>query len=1060
MTPPATPPFLTRRRCRTWLAHVLHVVALVFASTSPATPDSNARELTAVRPVESFRPRFERIGGSVFAIGCLADGKFYVAGDFTSFDGSATTPIVRLNADGSRDTGFAPRFDYGRITRLAVLEDDRVLAAGTLAAPGGTARTGLFRLNTDGTIDPTFAPAVTRIEALAVQADGKIIVGGSFTTVGSVPRNGIARLHSDGTLDAGFDPGSGVDGTVLDVAIQVDGRILVAGSFTTVNGAPRSGLARLVSSGALDESFSIGAGFAVAPGFYFAVRSIALQVDQRIVVAGLFFTFASESHRSLVRLNSDGTLDDSFATTPVLLEDVNFVTVRQGHGIYTVGIDQTRRFTFDGAIDRTFAAPPTSNGTASGLNLTLGVLADGSVIVGGLFSSAGVAFNVGEGTTHQGIVRLSGATGAIDESYNPVVLGQSRVSRVLPEPSGSWLVVGDFDYVDGVPRRGMARVFANGDLDTGFDPGARFDKLPWTFAIQPDGRILAGGSFTSFEGTTANRLARLTVDGTLDSTFVMGSGFDDTVNSIALQSDGKVVAAGTFHDYGGVVRHTLARLHTDGTLDQSFDPGTGLQKSGPMTYPPVIAVHADGKVVASGSFDTYDGAPRAGIVQILASGAVDPGFEPPGEAFKFGGAQFLYAVEDGKVLCGTSAYLGSPINGYFARLRADGSKDASFSLPPFTLFAVNGPIGPLQSDGKVFVPGRFLTGSGHRYLGRFDTRGGLDESFSIPTAVEPPVATCAAFDASGRLAVGGDWSRFIDFTGQGLILLENVETESGEGRLLNLSTRAQALTGDDTLIPGFVLSGSGTKRLLVRAVGPTLEPSFGVPGVLADPRLRVLRRNTLNGNFDEVATNDDWTTQTGDTFAAADIVAVSAQVGAFSLLADSTDAALLLDLVPGHYTAPASGADGGTGVAIVEVYDADTGTPTADLVNISNRGFVGTGADIMIPGFVVSNAGPRTFLLRAVGPTLAAYNVKDVLADPILTLFRGSSPILMNDDWGDDAQAAVTAVVAAQVGAFPLPVGSTDAAVVVTLPPGGYTLHASGKDGLTGVALVEVYLVP
>lgn len=268
-------------------------------------------------------------------------------------------------------------------------------------------------------------------------------------------------------------------------------------------------------------------------------------------------------------------------------------------------------------------------------------------------------------------------------------------------------------------------------------------------------------------------------------------------------------------------------------------------------------------------------------------------------------------------------------------------------------------------------------------------------------------------------------------------------------RLLNLSTRALARSGDAILIPGFVLGGSGTKRLLIRGVGPSLA-RFGVAETLEDPEMRLVREDAT------LAANDDW----GSNPNAAEIVATARTVGAFSLSEGSRDAALLVDLGPGQYTVPTGGVAGGTGVAIVELYDADTGQPPTNLINISNRGFVGIGDKVMIPGIVISDEGPRTFLIRAVGPGLIRFGVPDVLPDPVLTIYSGSEPLLGNDDWNSAPGAATTAATAEQVSAFRLADDSLDAALVVTLPPGSYTVQATGKDNATGVALVEVYLVP
>jgi hypothetical protein len=288
---------------------------------------------------------------------------------------------------------------------------------------------------------------------------------------------------------------------------------------------------------------------------------------------------------------------------------------------------------------------------------------------------------------------------------------------------------------------------------------------------------------------------------------------------------------------------------------------------------------------------------------------------------------------------------------------------------------------------------------------------------------------------------------------------------SPNARLLNLSTRALVQTNDNVLIPGFVIAGTANKRLLIRAVGPTLgEAPYNVPGVLADPRIAVKKRNFATNTDEDIADNDNWATN-------ANVDAIRqamTDLYAFEIPDDSNDAALLLDLTPGQYTVVTDGVASGTGIAIVELYDADATGASARLVNISNRGFAGTGDHVMIPGFVVSSEGPKTLLIRAVGPTLAAppYNVSGTMADPKLTVFQtnpvtgASTEILAQDNWGGNPEAAFTAQTAADVSAFPLAAGSADAAFVVTLPPGLYTVIGSAADGTsTGVVLVEVYVV-
>jgi hypothetical protein len=263
------------------------------------------------------------------------------------------------------------------------------------------------------------------------------------------------------------------------------------------------------------------------------------------------------------------------------------------------------------------------------------------------------------------------------------------------------------------------------------------------------------------------------------------------------------------------------------------------------------------------------------------------------------------------------------------------------------------------------------------------------------------------------------------------------------------------------LIPGFVISGTANKRVLLRVVGPTLGGvPFNLAGVLPNPRMTLRRWNGTA--FVDVATNDDWGTNTN----AAQIRQISNQLSAFALVEGGRDAVLLVDLAPGQYTILADDASNANGLVIVELYDADATGTGSKLVNMSNRGYVGVGGEVMINGFVISPEGAKTVLIRAVGPGIAAapFNVSGTIADPVIDLYRRNPDgtdtlIVTNDDWSATPEAAQTALIAAQVSAFPLPADSLDAAFVATLEPGIYSAVVRGVDNNTGTALVEVYTV-
>jgi len=266
------------------------------------------------------------------------------------------------------------------------------------------------------------------------------------------------------------------------------------------------------------------------------------------------------------------------------------------------------------------------------------------------------------------------------------------------------------------------------------------------------------------------------------------------------------------------------------------------------------------------------------------------------------------------------------------------------------------------------------------------------------------------------------------------------------GRLINLSVRSGAGSGERTLIAGFVIQGAGGRSVLVRGIGPTLA-DFGVNGALADPLLALF----AGAGGDPLVTNDDWR---GDEA----LVQAFDRTGAFSLPSASADAAALATLAPDPYTVHVSGKGEIPGIALVEIYE-DASGDDGRLVNLSTRTIVGSADETLIAGFAINGNVPRRLLVRAIGPALVDFGVVDALADPHLALFREGepTPLATSDDWGG-GPALTTAFLDA--GAFPLAPDSLDAAFVITVVPGLYSAHVTGFGVTTGVGLVEVYELP
>jgi uncharacterized delta-60 repeat protein/CSLREA domain-containing protein len=352
------------------------------------------------------------------------------------------------------------------------------------------------------------------VSDLALQSDGKIVVGGGFSTVAGQARSRVARLNANGSLDTSFqNPNlsrSGSSFGVSSVAVQTDGKVIVAGNFDNVGGESHPNLARLNTNGSVDSSFN-----AIVGG---VVYTVLLQLDGKIIIGGSFTSVNGLARNRLARLNADGSLDVSFV---------------------------------DPAVD---------NSMNPGVG-TLAIQPDGKLLIGGNFSSVG-------GQTRSGAARLN-IDGTIDISFGLSV--NASVSQFVVLPSGKILICGFASLVNGIPRRAVARIFPDGSLDTSFQdlviPSGNVTQL----GLQNDGKIIVGGFFSSINGQSRMDLARLDADGNFDPSFQevnpnFGGSFA-SLNKVLIQPDGKILVGGYFTEIGGQPRRMVVRLNSDGILD-------------------------------------------------------------------------------------------------------------------------------------------------------------------------------------------------------------------------------------------------------------------------------------------------------------------------------------------------------------------------------------------------------------------------------------------------------------------------------------------------------------
>ncbi|MBS0663173.1 MAG: hypothetical protein JSR48_07895 [Verrucomicrobia bacterium] len=587
--------------------------------------------------------------------------------------------------------------------------------------------------------------------------------------------------------------------------------------------------------------------------------------------------------------------------------------------------------------------------------------------------------------------------------------------------------------------------------------------FPNALAASPD-RLVAAGRFgglrTSGDGTTWVNHTVNTVSGDLRSAaYGEGRWIVAGTEGLAVSTDAvtwRMLPNGTPYN-GGVVAYGNGRFLAatgDGGIGQSLDGGETWTRVSSRPAPLYRLMFAKGRFVAAVQPRRVPGEPAVYSELTSSTDGVNwsPGFHLPGDQ---GSWRDVTCVDGVFVAVGTGGNdeytslarsedgISWTSTGMFPdESFAVGARHGLFVVPGMMGTVLTSPDGitwtlqdghPLQAAGPVsaltVIDGKFV---GATYMGKVVTS---DDGVNWSTE---------DFSGSGLM-----W--FIATGGDQVVAVGNAGAiwQVGTARFVNNATRARVSSGSGALIAGFVVAGTAPKTMLIRAVGPTLA-DYQVADPLATPTLKVYDNPT--GQL--LASNRGWLNAPDP----AALAAAARQVGAFPLRSNGADSALLVSLPPGVYSANVTGDGGASGVALVEVYEV--GANGGRIVNLSTRANVGTGADVLIPGLVIGGDAPRRVLVRAVGPTLASFGVENSLARPVLTLLSGQTAFSANQGWGTADNAAEIAAAAQQVGGFPLPAGSADSALLVTLNPGIYSLHVTGANGTTGVALVEVYEVP
>lgn len=970
-----------------------------------------------------FSPGYE-LGSAVFAVTLMPDGAVFAGGIYVDAQRAVRLRVQKLRANGSTDPSFnfAVGFLDGTvISRILPTADGSLLIAGAFRispvgvpifgslvrvsgtgeiVPGFNSREALGyavglstvvelpdrsllvggdftgapepaqcvrRLLPTGAYDARFAPRLTRsggrpvVNALAVQPDGRILVGGDFDAVNGVSRTHLARLLADGSLDARFAPDAQANGEVIDVVLSLDGRPVVGGEFTSIAGATRGGVARLLT--------------AVLPPVILtppAATTVRAGGSLRLAVV----TEGSEGEMYQWLLNGVEIPNSNSATLyqfDVRSSGEYSVRVTNAAGTATsTAVRVTVKPRVPGEKDDEFRPEiPTSSNPMQHYERRVIPLPDGRMYVHSRWAS-------------NSDLRLLRSDGTLQTNfqfsryYDPY-----RIDGGIGLADGSVYLAGQLPVTFPAGRDRLARLRPDGQVDANFTPAVVFTGVN-DLALTKEGLYVAGAG--TWEGR-AVPLVRLTSSGAVDATFVPPSNLR-VAASISAQPGGPIYVRGEFATASGESLLTIARLRSDGSVDPTFSPEGGIG---------YMAVSSGGTVFA------YVG---KRVRRLQPGGAVDPGFNFRVERVEYrreGTVRLAYdvppqqmlALPDGSLLMQTDDEVnGKPVASPL-RITPEGVIEPYVLAWPgpmavprivddlhggWLMVDLGGTVGLGAGQISVGLVRLFRTGPSESRLANLSARAlvGAGEQVLIAGFVTAgagtrtllvrgigpalaaqgirqalPAPKLELYHRGARLASNQGWStasgtdlaatfrrlgafaltadsgdsalwqalptgvysamlsRADDRGGVALVeCYDDGSTDNPATRLVNLSARAVTGDGENVLTGGFVVTGTGEKQLLIRAVGPGLR-GLGIDGAAGNPSLRVMRNGMV------VAENDDWSDQHNADF----IAGAAQQVGAFPLLAWSRDAAVLTALPAGAYTVTVEPGGGGPGVALVEIYE-------------------------------------------------------------------------------------------------------------------------------------------
>ena len=630
-----------------------------------------------------------------------SDGKILVGGRFTSYNGSPVAKIIRLNADGSIDTSFN---NSGIGVSNGFVNCIKIQPDNKIVVAGillDASGSALVRLNADGSIDNSFVNTGS-FDSIHLFPNGKILAGGEVFDGLNIWRK-LVLFENNGTIDPSFNMAL-LNYQSNNVIVQPDNKIILVKKTPSTDAS----IIRLNSDGSIDDSFNAGTGFKLT-GNQSYISSIDLQPNGDFIVCGLFDKYNEIAVKNRIRINSNGVFDPTF----------NYQSIDN---------DDT---------------------------LTYIQLQDDGTILGSFFINSPDSF------IRYCFARLD-ANGYIIE--NKQLITTTKVNKIVKKSASETMAIGNSFFSFNLYQNGIKLLNQNGNLiyNSNLKAPINTNDSGGNAKVQQDGKVLFVGKLPQ---NLNGNLMRFNADFSTDSSFNLDASLTSlTFKELNLQSDGKILVSCKGLVSGNNINRVV-RLNSDGSIDASFSVGQGC--SGLTAEIKAIEIQSDGKILISGFFTAYNGVTKNGIVLLNTDGTIDSGFNMPNIDFFARTVDAMAFQFDGKIIVGVSGV------GIY-RLNTNGSLDTSF-LSPFNGGTFSTIV--IQADGNILIGGIFFDNANVFYLARLNSSGSIDTTFDTGTGFNGEVNSILIED-DGRILVGGNFTRYNGEKCNGVIRLNGTATLS------------------------------------------------------------------------------------------------------------------------------------------------------------------------------------------------------------------------------------------------------------------------------------------